>query len=93
MVHSRSKQRFALAEVEEAMHVHADQGHSMKAVTDEPSPERLEEGSPELPAAVADGTYMNNWERIESKGRRVGSMSISCRVRRRTGISAKCART
>ena len=80
MVHSSSKQRFALAEVEGAMHVHADQGHSMKAVTDEPSSKRLEEGSPELPPAVADGTYMNNWERIENKSRRVGSMSISCRT-------------
>ena len=85
MVHSSSKQRFALAEVEGAMHVHADQGHSMKAVTDEPSSKRLEEGSPELPAAVADATYMNAWERIDNKSRRVGSMSISCRVRQRTG--------
>ena len=68
VVQHSDKQRFSVAHVDGALHIRANQGHSMKEVNDEVLLKRLLPGAPDLPATVVHGTYLTHWPDILEKG-------------------------
>lgn len=72
IVRTSDKQRFTLEEGDDGTLIRANQGHSMKIVSDELLLHRMTLDDENLPATVVHGTYWRHWENICMEGLRAG---------------------
>ncbi|CAK0821962.1 unnamed protein product, partial [Prorocentrum cordatum] len=68
IVRDNDKQRFTLAVIDGKRFIRANQGHSMKGVSDDLLLDRLWPGGANLPSQVVHGTYARHWSSILERG-------------------------
>jgi len=78
VVKDSDKQRFEVQVFEDVHHIRAVQGHSIEAVDDEASLQRLLEDDPELPELCIHGTYSRYLPLIMKTGLKPGGAEGAC---------------